>query len=89
MQHQNKDNLSALRHSAEHVLMQAMIKLYPDIKMAMGPATDEGFYFDFDLEQKISLDDFLKIEDEMQKIIDDVGERLVSLFEKKEREILN
>ncbi|PIU10642.1 threonine--tRNA ligase [Candidatus Kuenenbacteria bacterium CG08_land_8_20_14_0_20_37_23] len=71
MQHQNKDNLSALRHSAEHVLMQAMIKLYPDIKMAMGPATDEGFYFDFDLEQKISLDDFLKIEDEMQKIIKD------------------
>jgi len=75
-------NLLALRHSAEHVLMQAMKKLYPKIKMAMGPATDDGFYFDFeevvlskakdsaDKEQKkISIEDFPKIEKEMQEII--------------------
>ena len=66
----NKDNLQALRHSAEHVLTQAMLKLFPKIKMAMGPATDDGFYFDFDPNgEKISEDDFPKIEAEMQKIV--------------------
>ncbi|MBU4361000.1 threonine--tRNA ligase [Patescibacteria group bacterium] len=67
---QEKNKLWALRHSAEHILMQAMQKLYPKIKMAMGPATDDGFYFDFDLDEKISNEDFVKIEKEMQKIID-------------------
>ncbi len=61
--------LWAMRHSAEHVLTQAMIKLYPGLKMAMGPATDEGLYFDFDYEEKISEEDFPKIEAEMKKII--------------------
>src|SRR4030067_201233 len=49
IKHNEKDqSLLAMRHSTEHVLTQAMLKLYPGIKMAMGPATDEGFYFDFD-----------------------------------------
>lgn len=67
--------LSAMRHSCEHVLTQAMLKLFPGIKMAMGPATDEGFYFDFDPStssgrvHKISEVDFPKIEAEMKKII--------------------
>jgi len=61
--------LWAVRHSAEHVLTQAMLKLYPGLKMAMGPATDDGFYFDFDYKGKISEDDFPKIEAEMKKII--------------------
>ncbi|HUS59900.1 MAG TPA: threonine--tRNA ligase [Nevskiaceae bacterium] len=62
--------LLAMRHSCEHVLTQAMLKLYPGIKMAMGPATEEGFYFDFDPGKvKISEADFPKIEKEMQKII--------------------
>ncbi len=66
-----KNGLRALRHSAEHVLTQAMLKLYPDIKMAMGPAIETGFYFDFDPgEHKINENDFPKIEAEMQKIID-------------------
>jgi len=64
------NNLKPLRHSCEHVLMQAMQKLYPKIKMAMGPATDDGFYYDFDLDEKISEIDFPKIESQMQKIID-------------------
>lgn len=58
-----------MRHSAEHVLTQAMLRLYPAIKMAMGPATQDGFYFDFDFTGKISEDDFPKIEEEMKKII--------------------
>ena len=62
--------LWALRHTSEHVLHAAMQNLYPKLKKAMGPATEEGFYFDFDLDQKISEEDFLKIEKEMQKLID-------------------
>lgn len=61
--------LWAMRHSAEHILTQAMINLYPGLKMAMGPATDEGFYFDFDYDKKISEADFPLIEAGMRKII--------------------
>lgn len=60
-----------MRHSCEHVLTQAMLKLYPGLLMAMGPAVEDGFYFDFDPRTiKISENDFPKIEEEMQKIID-------------------
>ncbi|HUV47188.1 MAG TPA: threonine--tRNA ligase, partial [Candidatus Bathyarchaeia archaeon] len=63
-------NLTAMRHSCEHVLTQTMLKLYPGIKMAMGPATDEGFYFDFDPgKHKISEADFPKIEKKMAEIV--------------------
>lgn len=58
-----------LRHTAEHVLHTAMQNLYPKLKKAMGPATDEGFYFDFDMDEKISDKDFPKIEAEMKKLI--------------------
>jgi len=62
--------ISKMRHSCEHVLTQAVISLYPNIQMAMGPATDEGFYFDFDpKDTKISDSDFPKIEKEMEKIV--------------------
>ena len=67
-----KSDLHLIRHTAEHVLTQAMEKLYPNqIIKAMGPATDEGFYFDFETKDlKISQENFAKIEKEMQKIID-------------------
>ena len=64
-----KQELWALRHSAEHLLHTAMQNLYPDLKKAMGPATDEGFYFDFDLDEKINEDDFPKIEKEMNRLV--------------------
>lgn len=73
MSDQNQLNaLWALRHSAEHVLSQAMENLYGQDKIikAMGPATDEGFYFDFDtVDFKVSEDMFPAIEAEMGKII--------------------
>jgi len=65
-----QNNLLAMRHSCEHVLTQAMLCLFPGIKMAMGPAIENGFYFDFDPgKHKISEADFSKIEEEMKKII--------------------
>lgn len=69
---QSESQLHLIRHTAEHVLTQAMERLYPDqIIKAMGPATTEGFYFDFDSgELKISQDNFAAIEKEMQVIID-------------------
>ncbi len=65
----DEQHLWALRHTAEHVLHTAMQNLYPKLKKAMGPATAEGFYHDFDLDQKISEADFPKIEKEMQRLI--------------------
>ena len=71
-QSHSKDALWCLRHSCEHVLMEAMEKLYPGLLKAMGPATGDGFYFDFELPPGVTLssDDFPRIEAEMQKIID-------------------
>lgn len=69
-------SLWELRHTAEHILHQAVKELYPDILLAMGPATDEGFYFDFDSNPegkpavKISEENFPEIEKRMQKIVD-------------------
>ena len=67
---QQNEQLIKIRHSAEHILTMAMRKFYPDMKMAMGPAIDEGFYFDVDLgDQKVTEADFGKIEKEMWRII--------------------
>ncbi|MGI5840806.1 MAG: threonine--tRNA ligase [Patescibacteria group bacterium] len=69
----NQQELEKIRHSAEHVLTHAMQRLFPNqFFMAMGPATDEGFYFDFEplIDLKINEDNFPVIEAEMQKIID-------------------
>jgi len=66
------DQLWKIRHSAEHILTQAMLQLYPNkFHMAMGPATDDGFYFDFEPigDFKISEDNFPEIEAEMRKIV--------------------
>lgn len=65
-----KNNLETMRHSCEHVLTMAMMRLWSGrIKAAMGPSTEEGFYFDFDSDIKFSEDNFSKIEKEMAKII--------------------
>lgn len=66
---ESKQKMLKLRHTAEHVLHTAMQKLYPELKKAMGPATDDGFYFDFDYSGKISEEDFPVIEKEMSRII--------------------
>ena len=55
------------RHTASHILAQAVKRLYPDAKLAIGPAIDDGFYYDFDFSSPISSDDFAAIEKEMKK----------------------
>ena len=56
-------------HTTSHIMAQAIKRLYPEIKLAIGPSIDNGFYYDFDTEKPFSEDDLIKIEDEMKKII--------------------
>ncbi|MFH1210111.1 MAG: threonine--tRNA ligase [archaeon] len=65
----NKESLETIRHSCSHVLADAIKTLYPEVKLAIGPSIDDGFYYDFD-NLKITEQDLEKIEKEMQKIID-------------------
>ena len=67
---EEKQKLLALRHTAEHVLHCALQTIYPSMKKAMGPATEDGYYHDFDSDEKVTDNDFPKIEKEMKKIID-------------------
>jgi len=60
--------IEIMRHSAAHVMAQAILHLYPDAKLTIGPTVEDGFYYDIDM-QPVSHDDFPKIEAEMQKIV--------------------
>ena len=59
----------AFWHSTSHVLAQAVKRLFPDVKLTIGPAIDEGFYYDFDSEEPFTLDVLEKLEAEMKKIV--------------------
>ena len=56
-------------HSSSHILAQAVKRLFPDAKLAIGPSIENGFYYDFDVEKPFSEEDLAKIEEEMKKII--------------------
>ena len=60
--------IEKMRHTASHVLAQAVLKLYPDTKLGIGPAIENGFYYDFDFVEPIEEKDLSKIESEMKKI---------------------
>ncbi len=68
---EDADGKWTLRHSASHILAQAVKRLYKDknVKLAIGPAIDNGFYYDFDMEYQLTADDLAKIEKEMEKIV--------------------
>ncbi len=66
-----KDALYLLRHSCAHVMAEAICKLWPDTQLAYGPPLENGFYYDLKLDEPISSDDFVKIEDGMLKVVDD------------------
>jgi len=64
----NKSDLEVLRHSTSHVMAQAVTELFPGTKLAIGPAIEEGFYYDFDTSRPFTPDDLEKIEDRMREI---------------------
>lgn len=66
---EDKEGKDTLRHTASHIMAQAVKRLYPDVKVAIGPAIENGFYYDFEFKEPITSDDLPKIEKEMQKII--------------------
>jgi len=77
-----KQDLAKIRHSASHILAEAVLNLYPDTKLGFGPAIDEGFYYDFEFYKPLSDDNLIKIESEMIKILKNKLE-----FKKEEKSI--
>src|SRR3989338_8891407 len=63
------EDLERLRHSCAHILAQAVQNLFPKVKLAIGPAIKDGFYYDFDLDQPFTDDDLKRIEEKCHKII--------------------
>ena len=68
-QRNQMSDLERLRHSCAHVLATAVLRLWPNAKLDIGPPTEEGFYYDFDLQHRFSPEDFEAIEAEMKKVI--------------------
>jgi len=64
-------HLYKMRHSAAHVMAAAVCRIFDDVQLDIGPPTDAGFYYDFDLPHRFSPEDFEKIEAEMQKIVEE------------------
>lgn len=65
----DEEGKAVYRHTTAHVLAQAVKQIFPTVKLAIGPSTQNGFYYDFDFKSPVSQDDLSKIEDEMKKII--------------------
>jgi threonyl-tRNA synthetase len=63
--------LEELRHSSSHVLATAILRVFPDAKLDIGPPTDTGFYYDIDLDHKLTQEDLSRIEAEMKKVADE------------------
>ena len=63
------DTLETMRHSAAHVMAASVSRLFPTVKLDIGPSTEEGFYYDFDLEHRLAPEDFPKIEADMKALI--------------------
>ena len=73
------EGIDIMRHSMSHVMAQAVMRLYPNVKLGIGPTIQDGFYYDLELEKRISVDDLPAIEAEMAEIIsEDLG------FERRE-----
>lgn len=66
---QSEEGKEAFRHTASHIMAQAVKRLYPNVKLAIGPAIADGFYYDFDREEPFVPEDLEKIEAEMKKIV--------------------
>ena len=65
----DKGGCDAFRHTTSHIMAQAIKRLWPDVKLAIGPSIDDGFYYDIDSDRPITEEDFAAIEEEMKKIV--------------------
>jgi len=68
MAKKTETKLDAMRHSATHLMAAAVQELYPDVKLGIGPAIEDGFYYDFDLKESLTPQDLGKIEKKMREI---------------------
>lgn len=79
--------LEVLRHSTAHLMAQALKRIYGDVKFGVGPVIEGGFYYDFDMDEKVSSDDFEKIEKTMKQIVNEnykIERKVVSREEAKD-----
>jgi threonyl-tRNA synthetase len=89
MKNEQTNNLEKMRHSAAHVMAAAVCRLFDDVQLDIGPSTDDGFYYDFDLEDRLTPEDFERIEAEMKKIIaEDLPFECVEVSRDEAKEIL-
>jgi len=79
-----EDKLATLRHSTAHVMASAVKQLFPDAKLGIGPAIENGFYYDFDLEHRFTPEDLKRVEEKMREIIDQDYEFKQELISKQE-----
>src|SRR5215467_11887231 len=61
--------IQRMRHSAAHVMAEAVLEIFPDAKLSIGPAIEDGFFYDFDLPRALTPDDLPEIEQHMNRII--------------------
>lgn len=66
---EDEEGLEVYRHSTAHLMAQALKRLYPDVKLGIGPVIEDGFYYDVDLPVRLTPEDLPKIEEEMRKIV--------------------
>ena len=82
----DSEGKKVFRHTTAHILAQAVKRLYPESKLAIGPAIDEGFYYDFDRDKSFSAEDISAIEKEMKKIVKEALE--IEVFELPRQEAI-
>ncbi len=86
---ENLEALDILRHSTAHLMAHSVLRIYKDVEFAIGPTIEDGFYYDFDLKETLSPEDFPKIEKEMRKIIEeDIPIRRIEMSKIEARELL-
>lgn len=66
---ESEEGVGVIRHSAAHLMAQAVVRLFPGTKVTIGPAIENGFYYDFDPKEQFTEEDLLRIEEEMKKIV--------------------
>jgi threonyl-tRNA synthetase len=78
--------LEALRHSVSHIMADAVLRLFPEAKVAIGPSIENGFYYDFELPRPLTDEDLPTIEEEMRKVLKEAGEFQMSTVSRADAE---